>query len=372
MHYLDNSATTPLCQGVKRVLSDNLDNFGNPSSLHLLGMKGLEILDEARLALANYLKVEKDGIVFTSGGTESNNLAILGVAKALYKQKKHFITTLIEHHSVLNCFKMLEDAGCSVTYLEPNEKGEITADMVKGALREDTALVSVMAVNNEVGSIMNIKEIASVVHSNSSAYFHSDCVQALGKIDISNSGADLITVSGHKIHAPKGVGALYVKKGVKIKPLLMGGGQEKNLRSGTESTLLISALSQAVKELPDIETQLKSVRQLQAEAIEGLLKIDGVVINSKEDNLPYIINFSLLGLPSEVMLHALESKQVYVSSGSACAKREKSHVLKAMKKSDNVINSAVRVSFSRFTTREDILALINGVEYASKLVRRKV
>lgn len=372
MHYLDNSATTPLCEQVKSALLSSADNFGNPSSLHILGMNAAEILDKARLNLANILKAKTDEIYFTSGGTEANNLAVFGVAKALKKQKRHFITTLIEHHSVLNCFKELENEGFCVTYLEPDENGVITAQRVKSALREDTALVSVMAVNNEVGSVMNIKEIAQCVHSNSSAYFHSDCVQALGKIDIANSGADLISVSGHKIHAPKGIGALYVKKGTKIKPVLLGGGQEKSLRSGTESTLLISALGEAVKALPDINAEYEKIRILQKEAISGLLKIDSVVINSKPDNLPYIINFSLPGLPSEVMLHALESRQVYISSGSACAKREKSHVLKAMKKSDEIINSAVRVSFSRFTTREDIKALIEGVEYASKLIRRKV
>ncbi len=375
MHYLDNSATTPLCEQAKEAMIASLDRFGNPSSLHLLGAEALIALDEARLAVARSLSAEAGEIYFTSGGSEGNNMALLGVAHARRREGKRVITTAIEHHSVLRAAERLEKDGFEVVYLEPNEQGIITADMVSEALTEDTVLVSVMYVNNEVGTVMPITDIRRMLdRRGSKAVLHSDCVQGYGKLPISAKtlGADIITVSGHKIHAPKGVGAVYVRKGCRVLPLINGGEQEKGLRAGTEPTVLIDGFAAAVKAMDLSKSELDRVTALRDKAVTELIEIDGVSINSPEGSLPYIINFSVSGIRSEVMMHWLEAKGVYVSSGSACAKGEPSHVLAAMGVSRQTADSAIRASLSHLTAYDDINALIAAVrEGTVKLTRRK-
>ena len=375
MHYLDNSATTPLCQEAITAMTNAMARFGNPSSLHALGAEALMALDNARQNISAFLGCEAKELYFTSGGSEANNTALFGAARAMKRRGKRIITTAIEHHSVLNAAKALEGEGFEVIYLEPNSEGVVTAEMVADALTDDTVLVSIMYVNNETGAIMPISEIASAIKaSGCGAIFHTDCVQAFGKLPftVRSLGADLVSVSGHKIHAPKGVGALYVKNGCRILPFIYGGGQEKGMRSGTEPTLLIEGFSAAVSALPELKGELNRIGALRDKCVNGLKALKGVTINSGEGALPYIINISVAGIRSEVMLHWLESKGIYVSSGSACAKGESSHVLSAQGVSRQSADSAVRISMSHFTTEEDIDALIDAVgQGIDKLVRRR-
>lgn len=375
MHYLDNSATTPLCEQAKEAVIAALDRFGNPSSLHLLGAQSLIALDEARLAVARSMSVEPSEIYFTSGGSEGNNMAILGTANAHKREGRRVITTAIEHHSVLKAMERLERDGFDVVYIKPNRQGVVTAEQVSEALTDDTVLVSIMHVNNEVGSVMPIADISKLLNKRGSkAILHSDCVQSYGKLPLSVKalGADIVTVSGHKIHAPKGVGAVYIRKGCRVLPLINGGEQEKGMRAGTEATLLIDGFCAAVKAMNNSKSELARITALRDKTVSALKEIDGVLINSPENSLPYIINFSVSGIRSEVMMHWLEAKSVYVSSGSACAKGEPSHVLAAMDVARDTADSAIRASFSHYTTDDDCLALVNAVrEGAAKLIRRK-
>ena len=375
MHYLDNSATTPLCKEAIKAMTEAMERFGNPSSLHALGAEALTALDDARGNVARYLGCEAKEVYFNSGGSEANNTALFGAARAMKRRGKRIITTAIEHHSVLNAAKALEGEGFEVVYLKPNSSGVVTAQAVADALTDDTVLVSVMYVNNETGAIMPIPEIAAAIKSSGcGALFHSDCVQALGKLPINARalGADIISISGHKVHAPKGVGAIYVKNGCRILPFIYGGGQEKGMRSGTEPTLLIEGFSAALSAMPDLKGQLERITALRDSAVARLKALQGVTVNSGNEALPYIINFSVSGIRSEVMLHWLEAKDIYVSSGSACAKGESSHVLAAQGVSRQSADSAVRVSMSHFTTDEDINALIDAVmDGINKLVRRR-
>ena len=375
MHYLDNSATTPLCQEAITAMTNAMARFGNPSSLHALGAEALMALDNARQNVSAFLGCEAKELYFTSCGSEANNTALFGAARAMKRRGKRIITTAIEHHSVLNAAKALEAEGFEVIYLKPNSEGVITARSVADALTEDTVLVSVMYVNNETGAVMPIPEIAAAIKSSGcGALFHTDCVQAFGKLPftVKGLGADLVSVSGHKIHGPKGVGALFVKNGCRILPFIYGGGQEKGLRSGTEPTLLIEGFSAAVSALPELQGELNRIDTLRKKCVDGLSALKGVTVNSGEGALPYIINLSVAGIRSEVMLHWLESKGIYVSSGSACAKGESSHVLQAQGVSRQSADSAVRISMSHFTAEEDIDALIDAVgQGIDKLVRRR-
>lgn len=375
MHYLDNSATTPLCQEAITAMTNAMARFGNPSSLHALGAEALMALDNARQNISAFLGCEAKELYFTSCGSEANNTALFGAARAMKRRGKRIITTAIEHHSVLNAAKALEAEGFEVIYLKPNSEGVITAQSVADALTEDTILVSVMYVNNETGAVMPIPEIAAAIKSSGcGAIFHTDCVQAFGKLPftVKGLGADLVSVSGHKIHGPKGVGALFVKNGCRILPFIYGGGQEKGLRSGTEPTLLIEGFSAAVSALPELQGELNRIDILRKKCVNGLSALKGVTVNSGEGALPYIINISVAGIRSEVMLHWLESKGIYVSSGSACAKGESSHVLQAQGVSRQSADSAVRISMSHFTAEEDIDALIDAVgQGIDKLVRRR-
>ncbi len=375
MHYLDNSATTPLCQEAITAMTNAMARFGNPSSLHALGAEALMALDNARQNISAFLGCEAKELYFTSCGSEANNTALFGAARAMKRRGKRIITTAVEHHSVLNAAKALEAEGFEVIYLKPDSEGVITAEAVADALTEDTILVSVMYVNNETGAIMPIPEIAAAIKSSGwGALFHTDCVQAFGKLPftVRSLGADLVSVSGHKIHGPKGVGALFVKNGCRILPFIYGGGQEKGMRSGTEPTLLIEGFSAAVSALPELKGELNRIDTLRKKCVNGLTALKGVTVNSGEVALPYIINISVAGIRSEVMLHWLESKGIYVSSGSACAKGESSHVLMAQGVSRQSADSAVRISMSHFTAEEDIDALIDAVgQGIDKLVRRR-
>ncbi len=375
MHYLDNSATTPLCEQAKVAMTASLECFGNPSSLHLLGAEALIKLDEARHAVARSMKAEASEIYFTSGGSEGNNMAVLGAAHARRREGKRVITTAVEHHSVLRAAERLEKDGFEVIYLKPNADGVVTAEQVAEALTEDTVLISVMHVNNEVGAVMPIADIRRVLNrADSKAVLHSDCVQSYGKLPLSprELGADIVTVSGHKIHAPKGVGAVYIRSGCRILPLINGGEQEKGLRAGTEPTVLIDGFAAALKAMNTSKAELERITVLRDKTVAGLREIDGAIINSPENALPYIINFSVSGIRSEVLMHWLEAKGIYVSSGSACAKGEPSHVLAAMGIGRQTADSAIRASMSHFTVESDCDALVNAVrEGAAKLTRRR-
>ena len=373
MHYLDNSATTPLCQEAITAMTKSMACFGNPSSLHLLGAEALSALDSARQRVASYMGCEAKELYFTSGGSEANNTALFGAARAMKRRGKRIITTAIEHHSVLNAAKALEGEGFEVIYLNPNSEGVITAKAVADALTDDTILVSVMYVNNETGAIMPISEIAAAIKaSGCGALFHTDCVQAFGKLpfNLRSLGADLVSVSGHKIHGPKGVGALYVKSGCRILPFIYGGGQEKGMRSGTESVPLVCGMGGAVSELGNINTNLEKARELWQFCRETLTETGLATINSPDNALPYILNVSVEGYRSETLLHFLEARGIYVSSGSACAKGNGSYVLNEMGLSATVVDSALRISFSRYNTQDDILRLRDALVEATTKLRR--
>ncbi len=375
-HYLDNSATTPLCDKAKNAIAAYMDTcFGNPSSMHLLGAQALVKLDAARDIIARAVGCQAKELYFTSCGSEANNTAVFGAVRAKRREGNHLVTTAIEHPSVLNCFKQLEKDGFSVTYIKPDSDGNISEQSVRDAVRADTILVSMMYVNNETGAILPVSSIKpSLKAVGSSALIHSDCVQAFGKLPIrpATLGADLVTVSGHKLHAPKGIGALYLSQNARILPLIYGGGQEKGLRSGTEATLLIEGFAAAVSDLGSVKDNLEKLSTLCKNARERLSALDGVVINSPENALPYILNFSVEGIRSEIMMHHLEAREIYVSSGSACAKGGVSHVLSAQGLSRSRADSAIRTSFSRFTDKGDIDALIDAVSQGvSTLKRRK-
>lgn len=368
MAYLDNSATTKPDKAVADKIYEMLTvNFGNPSSFHKEGLNANLELRAAREKIANALSCESEEIYFTSGGTEANNLAILGAAEAGKRKSKRIVTTAIEHESVLQSVDELEKQGFEVIRLMPDKQGRITEQQVFDAVNSDTILVSMMYVNNEVGSIMPVKSIKKAVkRANAPALIHIDCVQAFGKLEVKPSklGADLVTVTAHKIHGPKGVGALYLKKGTRILPRVFGGEQEKKLRPGTEAIPLIAGFGVAADLIPDLKKQSEKIKEINTYAKEGLLSVPGVKINSGDDASDYIINlFVPTFMTSQTVVQHLSSKYgVYVSNGSACAKGKRSHVLTAMKLDDKIIEKSIRVSFSRTTTKGDIDEFVNAIK----------
>jgi len=373
--YFDNSSTTRVCRAAaEKVMEMMTENYGNPSSLHSLGFRAERAMDEARAAVASRLGAEKEEIYFTSGGTESNNIALFGAAHALRRRGNHIVTTRIEHPSVLNVMKRLEQEGYAVTYLKPDSFGRVTAEQIRGAVNEKTILISLMCVNNEVGSILPVEAAAQAVRAaGAPALVHVDAVQAFGKLPLSprRAGVDLLSVSAHKIHGPKGAGALYVRRGVHLEPHVFGGGQEKNVRPGTEAMPLIAGFGAAVGALPDVSAELREIGGLNAYCREILQKTEGIVLNSAPDALPYILNLSVLGVRAETMLHFLSDRGIYVSSGSACAKGRESHVLSAMGLPRERIASALRLSFSRYNTKEEIDVFAGALrEGLSTLTRR--
>ncbi|MDD6463538.1 MAG: cysteine desulfurase family protein [Clostridiaceae bacterium] len=372
--YLDNSATTQPCKEAVEKMNYALRTcWGNPSSLHSKGIAASELLEEARNNIAKKLSCESDEIFFTSGGTESNNIAVFGAANAQRRRGSRIITTSIEHSSVEESVKALENQGYDVVRLRVNERGVIDERQLYAATNPSVVLISMMYVNNEVGSIQPVEFAKrAVVHSGANALIHCDAVQAFGKVQLKpyNMGVDLMTLSSHKIHGPKGAGALFVKKGTKLVQHSFGGLQENKIRPGTEPLPAIAGFGAAAAAIPDYSESLKYVTDLRNYMVAKLRTIEGVRINSPENALPYITNISVEGIPSEVMLNYLSGLGICVSSGSACSKGHKSRVLKAMNLSDDVINTALRISLSVFTTKEEIDYLISGIASARKTMRR--
>ena len=364
--YLDNSATTRVCEkSAEKVLELMTQCYGNPSSLHKKGLEAQREVAHARQAVAVSLGAQPREIIFTSGGTEANNLAVLGGAAAGRRRGKRIVTTAIEHPSVLEPMRQLEKEGFEVVFLTPDADGRVPEEAVLKAVTGDTILISVMAVNNELGSIQPIEVLKKAVkRAGAPALVHVDGVQAYGKLPLrpEKLGIDLLTVSGHKIHGPKGVGALYVSKNARILPRTFGGGQERELRPGTEAAPLIAGLGAAVEELPDWRQAYSRMEKLRDYTLQKLSGLEGVEVNSPVEGLPYLLNFSALGIRSETMLHFLAQRGIYVSSGSACAKGKQSHVLKAAGLPDSRISSAIRVSLSRESIERDAGAPAEGAD----------
>ncbi len=367
MIYLDNSATTKPCKSAVEAMQQALtEGWGNPSGLYNFGLDAARSLQAARRKVALALGTEPDRVFFTSGGTEADNWAIMGTTKRFGKRGKHIITTAIEHHAVLNCMHELEAQGFEVTYLQPDALGNISAESLQSALRQDTILVSMMMVNNETGAVLPISQMAKLVHKNNpDTVFHTDAVQGFLKIPFAAKtlGADLISVSAHKIHGPKGAGALYIAPRLKSFPaLLLGGGQEGGYRSGTEATPAILGFAAACEEVyPTFRQDIAQKKELLNTLCEELCKLDGVVINGAHD-APHILNLSIPGVPTQNTLNLLQDRGICVSAGSACAKGHRSHTLSAMKLDPKVIDSSFRVSLSRDTTEEEIDAFLEGIQ----------
>ena len=361
--YLDNSATTRCSKAAadKMVLLLTED-FGNPSSLHMKGVIAEKYINEAKKKIAKTLKCQEKEIVFTSGGTESNNLAIIGSAMANQRAGKHIITTQVEHASVANTMKFLEDNGFEVTYLGVDQDGRISLEELKSAMRPDTILVSIMQVNNEIGAVMPVEEAGKLIKEiNPNTLFHVDAIQSYGKLHISpkNMNCDLLSVSGHKIHGPKGSGFLYIKDKTKIKPIIYGGGQQKGMRSGTENVPAIAGLGVAAEEIyTDLDKKIEAMYELKSHFINEVTKIDGVTVNGLTDktSAPHIVSVSIQGVRAEVILHTLEDKNIYVSAGSACSSNKPavSATLKAIGLPNELLDSTVRFSFCVDTTIEEI------------------
>ncbi len=370
--YLDNSATTKPSKACVDAINKMLtESWGNPSSLHALGVSSAKEIILARSAVAESLGAEKEEIYFTSGGTEANNLALFGAVKAKKRLGNRIVTTAIEHESVLQSAQELEKQGFEVIYIQPDKYGFISEEQIKEAVNDKTILVSIMYINNEVGSVMPVEKIRRIVtKAGSPALIHIDCVQAYGKIPINvkKLDADLVTVSAHKIHGPKGVGALYVNKAANLTnqnfARTFGGEQERKVRPGTEAAPLIAGFAAAVKELDLSKQQKDKIKELNAYAKAGLSEIDGIKFNSSENASPYIINIYVpTFMRSQTILQELSSNyNVYVSNGSACAKGKKSHVLSAMGLSNEALDKSIRISFSRYNTKEEVDLFVNALK----------
>lgn len=366
--YFDNSATTKPCQEAVDAAVDALTNrWGNPSSLHKPGDDANRLLTECRKTVAATLRAQPEEIVFTGCGTDSNNLAIFGSALALRRRGKRIVTTDIEHPSVEEPMKRLEEFGFEVVRLPVDSAGTVSKADLTDAVTPKTILVSMMMVNNEVGSIQPVKATAAAVRrAGAPALIHTDCVQAYGKMPLNPKqlGVDLLSASGHKIHGPKGVGFLYVRKGVRLKPYLLGGGQERGLRSGTEAMPNIAGFAAAAAAVGDLSANRAHVQALRDSLVEQVQGV-GVVVNSAKEALPYVLNLSVPGIPSEVLRNFLSERGIYVSTGSACSKGHRSRVLQEMGLSPERIDSAVRISFSRYNTQEE-------VDYTAAAIREAI
>ena len=362
MIYLDNSATTKPCpEAVEAMTKALTENWANPSALYNFGIDTARLLRNARMQVAAAMGAEADRVFFTSGGTEADNWAIFSTVKRMGKRGRHIITTAIEHHAILHCMKELESQGFEVTYLQPDSMGRITLEALKAALRKDTILVSVMMVNNEVGSVMPISAMAKLTHRICpDAIFHTDAVQGFLKVPFSAKtlGADLISVSAHKIHGPKGVGALYISPRLKSFPAMMiGGGQENNLRSGTEGTPAIFGFAAACSGVSaSFRADSAREKQLLDTLAEKLSALEGVRINGCHE-APHVLSVGIPGVPTQNSINILQDQGICVSAGSACAKGHRSHVLSAMKVAPEVIDSSFRISICRETAQEELDAL---------------
>lgn len=379
--YLDNSATTKCFENVVEAVIDEMRvNYGNPSSMHLKGLDAEKKIKNATKIIASSLKCQEKEIIYTSGGTEADNMALIGVAKAYKRNGMHIITTMIEHAAILQTAKSLEEEGYEVTYLPVDNKGIVDLKALEEAIREDTILVSVMGVNNEIGTIEPLEEIAGIIkNKNPKTLFHVDAVQAYGKIKLNpkKMGIDLLSVSGHKIHAPKGIGFLYISENVKMKPLINGGGQQRNLRSGTENVCGIVGIGTACEQIfKNIEEDNKRMRELRNYMLNLLSDIEGVSVNGADDehSAPHIISVSVEKIRAEVLLHSLEEKGVYVSSGSACASNKPaiSATLQAIGVKKELLDSTIRFSFCVNTTKEEIDYAISCLKDTLTLLRKYV
>ena len=377
--YLDNSATTRCLPEVAELMNRIMcEDYGNPSSLHRKGLQAENYLRTAKETLAKILKVNEKELLFTSGGTESDNLALIGGAHANCRRGKHLITTAIEHPAILQTMKFLEGEGYRVTYLPVDEKGCIRLPELESAITEETILVSMMHTNNEVGSLQPIAQAGELIKKiNPQILFHVDAVQGFGKSRIypKKMNIDLLSVSGHKIHGPKGVGFLYVDSHVKLKPIVFGGGQQGGMRSGTENVPGIAGLALAADKLyADFDRDMEKLYSLKNHFIEGVQELENVAVNGPAcmDGAPHIVSVSFRGVRSEVLLHALEDKGIYVSAGSACSshKPQPSATLTAMGIPKELLSSTIRFSFSVFTTMEEIDTTLEALRELLPVLRR--
>ncbi len=361
--YLDNSATTRCSKRVQEIVGKTMDiAYGNPSSMHKKGLEAEQYVREAAQKIAKTMKVSEKEIIFTSGGTESNNFALIGAAMAHRRSGNRLITTQIEHPSVLNTMEYLKEQGFEIVYLPVDQTGIVCMDALREAVNDQTILVSMMQVNNEIGSIQPIADAAAIVHEKRpNALFHVDAVQSYGKMQIrpKKMGVDLLSVSGHKIHGPKGIGFLYIKEKTKIKPVLFGGGQQAGLRSGTHNVPGIAGIGEAAAEAhEDLEQKAAYLRSLKERLIAWTAGIEGLVVHGAagQDSAPHIVSLSIPGIRSEVMLHALEEYDICVSAGSACSSNHPAqlHTLEALHLEPELIQSALRFSFSTHTRMEEI------------------
>lgn len=370
-HYLDNAATTRVSPAaIEAAVAAMEDNFGNPSSRHEAGRRAEQLVKNARDVIARSLGADSGEVFFTSCGTESDNWAIRGAVEANKRVGKHIITTAIEHDAVLAPCRALEQQGYEVTYLQPDKQGSITAAQVADALREDTALVSVMLVNNELGTILPVAEIAKVLRERKSkALLHCDAVQGFLKVPftVKELGIDLLSISGHKVHAPKGIGALYIHKGIRLPAHLLGGGQEGGLRSGTEPTAQIAAFAAAVEEgMANFDAEQAHLRMLKDYTLERLNALLPSAKRVGAGQAPHVLAITLPGYKSEVVVRFLSDRGVYVSSGSACHKGKPSHVFAALKLDKKQLDGVLRVSFSGNNTKEDVDVLMGGLVQAGQ------
>ncbi|MBB5264525.1 cysteine desulfurase [Catenibacillus scindens] len=382
--YLDNAATTRAYESVCQIMVKTMrQDYGNPSALHMKGVEAEHYVKNARQYIARTLKIGEKELIFTSGGTESNNMAIIGGAMANCRAGKHLITTGIEHASVYNPMMYLESQGYEVTYLPVDSTGTVRLDALEKAIREDTILVSVMCVNNEIGTIQPLDKIGRLIkEKNPKTLFHVDAIQGFGKMRLwpSKLGIDLLSASGHKLHGPKGVGFLYIKDRVKVHPLILGGGQQKDMRSGTENVPGIAGFGQAVEEVfENLEEKLDQLYSLRDYFIQRVCELDGVVINGfthRQEGFfgpaPHIVSVSFADIRAEVLLHALEEKKIYVSSGSACSSNHPaiSGTLKAIGVEKKYLDATLRFSFSFDTTQKDIDDCIDALKSIVPVLRR--
>ncbi len=364
--YLDNAATTkPSAAAIEAVTHCMSQVYGNPSSLHRMGLEAQLLMDDARKTIASALGCDANMILFTSGATEASNLAIRGAAAAYGKRRPHIVTSAVEHASVRSTMDALETQGFQITRIRPNAQGEFDAADFLNAVTEETCLVSMMLAENETGRVLPVQKVFRILKKRYPHIItHCDAVQAFLKLPVrvNDLQADLLSVSAHKIHGPKGVGALFVRKGVRLLPLVTGGKQEKSIRPGTEAMPLIAGFGAAVQEMyPTIAQRSAHAEQLRNYLLRQLAQDPELTLNSSEQGTPYIVNFSVKGIRSETMLHFLESKEIYVSSGSACSKGAKSGVLSAYGIPDDRADSALRVSFSEENTEADIDALLTAI-----------
>lgn len=377
--YLDNSATTKVSESVMNVVTRAMtEDYGNPSSLHNMGMNAENYIKKAREQISKTLMVDDKELIFTSCGTEADNLAIIGTAMAYKRDGMHLITSKVEHAAVSKTMKFLETQGFEVTYLDVDKEGRISLEELKNAIRPDTILVSLMYVNNEVGALMPIKEAGEIIKAtNKKTLFHVDAIQGYGKFRINprKDNIDLLAVSGHKIHAPKGVAFLYVKDKTKLKPIIFGGGHQNGLRSGTENVPGVSGLGQACADIyTDFDEKVEKMYSLREYMIDELKNMEGVILNGNltRNSAPHILSISVPNVRAEVLLHSLEEKGIYVSAGSACSsnKPEISATLKAMGLPKECLESTIRVSLSDWTTKEEVIYFLNNFKEIVPALRR--